>query len=416
MNTVPTSVVSSSIEPETDQIVTFQLEDVFVSAQGGTVADATIIIDQIDGLETFPDIVPVAEFVKDFLNNYDGENDFYQTISTNLSQALLEESSLEESSLGLAGTLDDISVQLDRKPSGILPFQFISTATNTPPDTTDQVVTINLQDILVPVQGGTVADATIIVDQKDGLETFPDLIPLANFVEDYLETYPNPNDFYQNISQNLVQDILDEPSLGLSGTLDSISVELDREAAGIVPFSFSSQAIGEPGSVVDPDTDDTIVGTNDADTLDGGGGNDLITGLSGNDIIDGGSGDDRLVGQSGDDTLLGGTGNDRLWGEAGDDLLEGGDGDDFLRGWIGDDTLVGEGGADTFVVEALPGTDTIADFISGEDAIGLKGGLSFADLSVTSDGTDTTIALGGDILAILEGVDVAPTADDFVAV
>ncbi len=124
MNTVPTSVVSSSIEPETDQIVTFQLEDVFVSAQGGTVADATIIIDQIDGLETFPDIVPVAEFVKDFLNNYDGENDFYQTISTNLSQALLD-----DSSLGLAGTLDGISVQLDRKPSGILPFQFIAVAT-----------------------------------------------------------------------------------------------------------------------------------------------------------------------------------------------------------------------------------------------------------------------------------------------
>ena len=108
----------------TDQIVTFQLEDVFVSAQGGTVADATIIIDQIDGLETFPDIVPVAEFVKDFLNNYDGENDFYQTISTNLSQALLD-----DSSLGLAGTLDGISVQLDRKPSGILPFQFIAVAT-----------------------------------------------------------------------------------------------------------------------------------------------------------------------------------------------------------------------------------------------------------------------------------------------
>ena len=124
---VPFSFSSQAIgepESETDQIVTFQLEDVFVSAQGGTVADATIIIDQIDGLETFPDIVPVAGFVKDFLNNYDGENDFYQTISTNLSQALLD-----DSSLGLAGTLDGISVQLDRKPSGILPFQFIAVAT-----------------------------------------------------------------------------------------------------------------------------------------------------------------------------------------------------------------------------------------------------------------------------------------------
>ena len=162
--------------------------------------------------------------------------------------------------------------------------------------------------------------------------------------------------------------------------------------------------------------DDTIEGTFDPDTLNGGGGNDSIEGRRGDDLIDGGAGNDRLVGQGGDDTLLGGTGNDRLWGEAGDDLLDGGDGDDFLRGWAGDDTLVGGAGTDTFVLEALPGTDTIADFVSGEDAIGLKGGLTFADLSVTSDGTDSTIALGGEIIAILEGVDVAPTAENFVAV
>ena len=230
----------------TDQIVSFRLEDVFIPAQGGSVADTIIIIDQKDGLESFPDIVPVAEFVKDYLNTAPNEDDFLQDISTNLSQAILD-----NNSLGLSGTVDSISVQLDRKPAGILPFEFITTATNTHTGTTDQVVTINLQDVLVPVQGGTVADVSIIIDQKDGLQTFPDLIPVANFTEEFLTTYDNPDDFYQDISNNLTQAILSNPDLGLAGTVDSVSVQLNREAAGIVPFNFSSQAIGKPEETTD---------------------------------------------------------------------------------------------------------------------------------------------------------------------
>ncbi|MDY6940705.1 MAG: SGNH/GDSL hydrolase family protein [Cyanobacteriota bacterium] len=168
--------------------------------------------------------------------------------------------------------------------------------------------------------------------------------------------------------------------------------------------------------VVVPDGDETLEGTFGPDVLVTGSGNDLIKGKRGDDVLDGGAGHDRLIGQAGDDTIVGGTGDDKLWGEAGDDLLDGGDGDDFLRGWAGDDTLVGGADADTFVVEALPGTDTIADFASGEDTIELKGGLTFADLSVASDGTNTTIALAGDILAILEGVDTVLTSADFVTV
>ncbi len=236
----------------TDQIVSFRLEDVFIPAQGGSVADTIIIIDQKDGLESFPDIVPVAEFVKDYLNTAPNEDDFLQDISTNLSQAILD-----NNSLGLSGTVDSISVQLDRKPAGILPFEFITTATNTHTGTTDQVVTINLQDVLVPVQGGTVADVSIIIDQKDGLQTFPDLIPVANFTEEFLTTYDNPDDFYQDISNNLTQAILSNPDLGLAGTVDSVSVQLNREAAGIVPFNFSSQSISTPDT--DTSTDLPVV-------------------------------------------------------------------------------------------------------------------------------------------------------------
>jgi RTX calcium-binding nonapeptide repeat (4 copies) len=392
----------------TDQIVTFRLEDVFVPAQGGTVADTEITINLTDGLETFPNILPVASFVKDYLNNYPEENDLYEVISNNLSQALLD-----SSGLGLSGTVDEISVELEREPAGVLSFPFVSTSTVTPTADPKQVISIDLQDIPVPVQGGTVVDATIVVDYTDGLENFPSVIPLSNFVEDYLETYPNPDDLYENVSQNLVSDILNEPSLGFSGTFDSISVKLDREPTGNLPFPFTVQAIGEPSPA---DDDETLEGTPGPDVIDGKGGNDRIRGGRGNDSLSGGNGDDKMSGQGGDDILLGGSGDDTLYGEAGDDVINGGNGNDFILAWKGDDEVSGGAGSDIFVFSPGHGTDIITDFVVGEDRIGLKGGLTFTDLSVSIDGTKTEIAVGDETLAILNGVTNALTELDFVTI
>ena len=104
---------------------------------------------------------------------------------------------------------------------------------------------------------------------------------------------------------------------------------------------------------------DRLNGTNRDDRLDGVGGNDTLNGKNGNDILLGGNGKDRLIG---------GGGSDRLIGEG------------------GNDTLTGGGGADSFVFDSdrryRPkdlGTDTITDFVVGEDKI------------LLSDATFTTI-------------------------
>ena len=162
---------------------------------------------------------------------------------------------------------------------------------------------------------------------------------------------------------------------------------------------------------------DTLEGGLGEDTLEGGDGNDLLEGGRNDDLILGEAGDDRLVGQGGDDTLLGGQGNDRLWGEAGDDSIEGGAGDDFILGWKGNDVITGGAGNDIFVFAPTHGTDTIKDFVTGKDRIGLKEGLTFADLSVTKQkDNNTIIEFGSETLAILEGVTDDLTASDFVSV
>ncbi|WP_442582830.1 VCBS domain-containing protein [Mesorhizobium sp. ASY16-5R] len=135
-----------------------------------------------------------------------------------------------------------------------------------------------------------------------------------------------------------------------------------------------------------------LVGTADADRLDGAFGDDVVSGLGGDDILIGGVGDDTLIGGTGADYHSGGTGNDTasyinaasgvtaslanaaintgeaagdvynsierltgssfgdaLTGTAGSNTVAAGDGDDVVQGLAGNDTLAGQGGNDTLV-------------------------------------------------------------------
>jgi len=139
---------------------------------------------------------------------------------------------------------------------------------------------------------------------------------------------------------------------------------------------------------------------------------DRLFGGKGDDILDASvAKGSRLYGGEGDDTLLGG-GSDRLFGGNGDDKLFAGEGDSILTGGDGRDQLWLVGG------EVPSAANTITDFQSDVDTIGLGGGLAFANLTVSQMGADTTINLKEDNspLAILTGVDASTISiADFVS-
>ncbi|MEQ8752588.1 MAG: Ig-like domain-containing protein, partial [Coleofasciculus sp. G1-WW12-02] len=138
--------------------------------------------------------------------------------------------------------------------------------------------------------------------------------------------------------------------------------------------------------------DDFADGGADDDQLQGEAGNDTLLGNSGNDFIDGGEDDDLLDGDTGDDILLGSLGNDTLNGGADRDFLSGGVGDDLLDGGTGSDRLFGGAGADKFLLQSGTGGDLIFDFSDGEDSFLLTNGLTFGQLSITSNGYSTLIS------------------------
>lgn len=172
------------------------------------------------------------------------------------------------------------------------------------------------------------------------------------------------------------------------------------------------------------DENDVSHGGRKNDLLSLGGGNDKAWGHAGNDIMDGGAGNDRMAGQRGDDVMWGGDDNDRLIGGKGDDdlsgnrgadnlnggrgadALNGGDGLDLLIGGFGNDVLTGGADIDVFRFGMRSGSDTITDFVVGEDSIAFVGGqrvvgAELADLDGDGDVDDTALDLFRGEIAVL---------------
>lgn len=176
---------------------------------------------------------------------------------------------------------------------------------------------------------------------------------------------------------------------------------------------------------------ETLVGTINPDIIYGFDGQDILSGDLGDDEIWGGAGHDRLFGQAGNDQLHGELGNDQLYGEDGDDLLFGEDGDDLLYGGagsdrlfggLGTDILTGDAGADIFAIGVNQGIDTIRDFQLGTDQIGLTGGLTYGQLSITQRSSQTWIrdTATAQLIARLDGVSasalIAQAGTSFVVI
>jgi Ca2+-binding RTX toxin-like protein len=93
-----------------------------------------------------------------------------------------------------------------------------------------------------------------------------------------------------------------------------------------------------------------------------------VVGSSNSDTIKGDAKDNKLYGGAGNDTLDGGAGNDTLSGGAGNDTLDGGDGSDWLYGGVGDDIIDGGAGFDR--IDFRESTSSVVVNFSSGTAVG----------------------------------------------
>ncbi len=208
----------------------------------------------------------------------------------------------------------------------------------------------------------------------------------------------------------------------LDGGLGSDTVDYGASATAVSAYLDGTAGTGGDASgdtiffvenLIGSANNDTLFGSNSANSLIGGDGDDQLFGFGGADALNGGNGFDTVNysgsaaitirldgsvgvgGQADGDTLtsieniIGSGNNDFIYGFTGADTLEGGNGNDYISGSGGDDTLIGDGGDDI-----LSG-GTGADIIDGGGA-----GFDAADYSLSTVGVQVDLlagtATGGD--------------------
>ncbi|WP_370312066.1 VCBS domain-containing protein [Sagittula sp.] len=147
----------------------------------------------------------------------------------------------------------------------------------------------------------------------------------------------------------------------INGTGADDTIDLSGETSG-----RKVNAKGGDDSVIGSDHDDTIEGSSGGDTILAGPGDDNVSGGSGDDSIDAGSGDNDIRAGTGDNTVVSGDGHDEVRSGWGDDDISTGGGDDEIRSGHGDDTVDAGDGDD--VVRTGHG-DSSVDGGAGDDLI-----------------------------------------------
>lgn len=101
----------------------------------------------------------------------------------------------------------------------------------------------------------------------------------------------------------------------------------------------------------------------------------------------------------------------------GDDTIIGNDADNLLNGGFHDDVLTGNGGRDTFRVSADWGNDRIKDFQQGQDVVDFSassGVTSMDDIKITSQGKHALISDANGNSILIDGMAGKITAKDIV--
>ena len=242
-----------------------------------------------------------------------------------------------------------------------------------PDDATTIEIKINGGAILT-FHGSDLENGKLIINASD----YPLVTSISTVEVSATTTNLVINSISTSSTTNVDDEILEFTYVGEDTDGDSTSGE----------FSVLIKA-GESLSSLDS-TGELIRGTDAVDSpLDGTADGDMIYGYGGNDTINGGEGNDVLIGGLGSDNLTGGVGADEFeWnaGETGTDIVT-----DF--------TLDVPASGNTPIIEG--DVLNLSDLLTGEESLDHTDNSTLASdltnyLTITSDGTDTTIVADHD--------------------
>lgn len=132
--------------------------------------------------------------------------------------------------------------------------------------------------------------------------------------------------------------------------------------------------------------------------------NDFIDAGDGKNVINAGSGDNRVLAGKGNDNIVVGSGNNTVYSGAGNDTISALYGNSIINAGTGKDKVDLGGGNNKIVLEAGDGAVTITGFDIAKDKFRLGESLLDKSLTFTTQGADTLVMDGKDLLATIKGV------------
>jgi probable HAF family extracellular repeat protein len=142
---------------------------------------------------------------------------------------------------------------------------------------------------------------------------------------------------------------------------------------------------------------------NGRDLIYAGSGADWINAGDGKNIIYAGDGNNRILTGSGNDLIYSGIGNDTIYSGAGNDTIFAGSGNNVINAGTGHDTVSLGNGTDKLILEGGKGAVTVVGFDLKVDKLRLGESLAGKTLKFESQGNDTLVMSGKDLLATLVG-------------
>lgn len=200
----------------------------------------------------------------------------------------------------------------------------------------------------------------------------PDNTEILRATGDFISDIDEPNADEIYLVDGFVFDHM-EIDVPLGGRISN-SLESDFGRTYVAGLAGNDTIVGRDGTETlnGNKGNDVLTSTGPSTTLLGGVGNDRLNGSRFADIMFGGDGEDLIIGGDGNDTIQGGdTDRDRrdnVFAGRGDDLIDGGYGNDRLHGDDGNDTIFGGFGADT--INGGDGNDALTGADWGDKIIG----------------------------------------------
>jgi probable HAF family extracellular repeat protein len=201
--------------------------------------------------------------------------------------------------------------------------------------------------------------------------------------------------------------------------LSTATISGERYASGLesnLPRSSAPLYYGNDNDVITAtdgnqtiyagDGNNIILTGSDRDLIYAGSGNDIINLGDGNNIVNAGGGNNRVLTGAGNDLVFVGNGSNLVYTGAGNDIIYGGTGRNLISAGTGNDTVFFGSGVNQLILSGGEGEVTVYGFKASSDRLRLGGDISAQSLKFETEGNNTLVISGSDLLATLKDATV----------